>query len=71
MKPPNHFAIDKLYLAGEQVPAGRYRDVDTRREVRLEQEGRLPASLDGRIAAYACVEYTWTQHQARQDERTA
>ena len=59
--------IDELYLAGEYVPSGLYREIDSRREVRLDQEGQLPASLDGRIAAYVCVEYTWIRHQAQRD----
>jgi hypothetical protein len=50
-----------LYLAGELVPAGVYRDVDTGREIRLETAGFLPASLDGRVAAYVCVLYTWDE----------
>ena len=63
----NDFLMDELYIAGEHVPSGLYRDIDTRREVRLDQDGMLPASLDGRIAAYVCVEYTWIQHRARGD----
>jgi len=56
-----------LYLAGEIVSSGRYRDVDTRREVVLKEDGPLPASLDGRIAAYVCVEHTWVQHRSREE----
>jgi hypothetical protein len=48
-----------IYLAGERVPAGIYREVETEREVRLDQEDYLPASLDGRVASYVRVSYTW------------
>lgn len=63
----NDLLVDELYLAGEHVPSGLYRDVDTRREVLLEYDGRLPASLDGRIAAYVCVDYTWRQHKTDEE----
>ncbi|CCW35408.1 hypothetical protein CTKA_02508 [Chthonomonas calidirosea] len=41
-----------IYLAGQRVMPGRYRQLETGREVVLEHEDRLPASLDGRIACY-------------------
>jgi hypothetical protein len=43
-----------LYLAGEVVPPGEYVRVDAWPESRvvLAREGRLPASFDGRVAAY-------------------
>jgi hypothetical protein len=59
----NEMMTADLYLAGERVPAGTYREVDTGREIRLEREDYLPASLDGRVAAYACLLYTWSQTQ--------
>ncbi len=61
--------IDELYLAGQRVPAGLYREIGTGREVRLEQEDVLPASLNGRIATYVCERYTWHQHQAAHTPR--
>lgn len=48
-------ADDTLFLAGQQVPAGTYREISTNREVYLEKEDILPASLDGRVACYVCV----------------
>lgn len=54
---------DELYLAGQTVPSGMYREIDTGREVRVGEHDQLPASLDGRVAAYICVEYTWGQRQ--------
>lgn len=59
--------VDELYLAGQRVPAGLYREVGTGREVRLEEESTLPASLDGRIATYICMRYTWREHQMAHD----
>lgn len=63
MKHFTEFMVDELYLAGERVPAGVYREIDTRREVRLDEDDFLPASLDGHAAAYICVQYLWGQRQ--------
>lgn len=62
----NLLSCDELYLAGQHVAAGQYRNVETGREVCLEQQDFLPASLDGRVAVYACVEYTWERIQSEQ-----
>jgi len=43
---------EEVYLAGQSAPAGRYKQIDTRREIWLEEAGVLPASLDGRVACY-------------------
>lgn len=59
----NEMMTSDLYLAGERVPAGTYREVESGREIRLETEGFLPAILDGRVAAYMSVLYTWGQIQ--------
>lgn len=58
---------DELYLAGEKVLPGIYRQVGGGREIRLEKEDFLPASLDGRVACYQRVQHTWGQiaHQVR------
>ncbi|HLK60475.1 MAG TPA: hypothetical protein VKU00_28190 [Chthonomonadaceae bacterium] len=61
--------VDELYLAGQCVPAGIYREIGTGREIRLEEEDILPGSLDGRIAAYVCIRYTWGQHLQRSAEQ--
>ena len=50
---------DELFLAGERVPSGTYKQVGGEREVRLEEEDFLPASLDGRVACYMRVDYAW------------
>ena len=52
---------DELFLAGERVRPGTYRQVGGMREVLLEQEDFLPASLDGRVACYMLVHDTWEQ----------
>ncbi len=57
-----------LFLAGHAAPAGTYCQVETGREVRLEREGILPATLDGRIAVYQRHQATWAE---RHDDGTA
>ena len=42
----------EIYLAGQRVPAGKYSQIGSRREVCLDKEDNLPASLDGRVACY-------------------
>lgn len=56
---------EELFLAGEKVLPGTYRQVGGGREVRLEKEDVLPASLDGRVACYQRVSYTWAQISER------
>jgi hypothetical protein len=56
-----------LFLAGAKMLPGLYRRIDSRREVCLETEDYLPASLDGRVACYVRV-YTWGQMQ-REEEK--
>lgn len=41
-----------IFLAGERVLPGIYREVETRRELELVSEDYLPATLDGRVACY-------------------
>jgi len=53
--------VDELFLAGERVPSGVYRQIGSGREIRLEQDDFLPASLDGRVACYLRVHHTWSQ----------
>lgn len=52
---------EELYLAGEKVMPGTYRQVGGGREVRIEKEDFLPASLDGRVACYQRVQSTWAE----------
>ena len=53
---------EELFLAGERVLPGIYRQVGGGREVRLEQEDYLPASLDGRVACYTRLNRNWAHH---------
>lgn len=61
---------EEVYLAGEKVLPGIYRQVGSIREVQLETEDVLPASLDGRVACYMRVNHTWAQ-RTRQHTRRA
>ena len=54
-------AGDDLFLAGEKVEAGTYRQIGGGREIRLDKDDFLPASLDGRVACYMRVNSTWGQ----------
>lgn len=40
------------YVAGQLVPPGIYREIESGRLVRLEREDHLPASFDGQVACY-------------------
>ena len=54
---------EDLFLAGEKVRPGIYRQIGGEREVKLEREDFLPASLDGRVACYTCVTAAWGQRK--------
>jgi hypothetical protein len=62
-QPENDQFVDELYLAGERVPSGVYRQLGSSREIRLDAEDFLPASLDGRVACYVRVRNTWDELQ--------
>lgn len=61
LKPENDQFVEELFLPGERVTPGIYRQVGCSREIRLEQEDYLPASLDGRVACYLRVNNTWSE----------
>ena len=50
---------EECFRAGQRVPAGDYRQVDTAREVHLDTEDVLPASLDGHVALYVRRPLIW------------
>lgn len=52
----------EIFLAGQRVPSGVYRHIESGREVRLDKEDILPASLDGRVACYQRIRHLWSQH---------
>ena len=58
-------SANDVYLAGERVLAGTYRQVGGGREIQMDAEGALPASLDGRVACYMRVHSTWAQLAAQ------
>jgi hypothetical protein len=53
--PSTELEVGPFYLAGECVTAGTYRDLETQRQVILDQAGFLPASGDGRVACYVRI----------------
>ena len=54
----DHF-VDEIYLAGERVRPGTYKQLGASRELRLEEEDYLPASTDGRVACYVRLTHHW------------
>ncbi len=60
-QPENDQFVDELFLAGERVPSGIYKQIDGGREIEIKGEDFLPASLDGRVACYMRVNNTWSQ----------
>jgi hypothetical protein len=64
-QPENDQFADELFLAGEKVPAGTYKQIGSRSTIFLQQEDYLPATLDGRVACYMRVNDTWEQRQCR------
>ena len=61
----------EFYLAGERAPAGLYRDTESGRQVTLTREDYLPGSLDGRVACYSRLRFTWSQIQQQSEEKVA
>ena len=47
------------FLAGHAAPAGAYRDVQTGRDIQMDEEGILPATCDGHVAVYIRQPATW------------
>jgi hypothetical protein len=54
----------EIYLAGERVPPGIYQEVGGQREVHLNCEDYLPASLDGRVACFVRADQSWRLQHA-------
>lgn len=67
---PNRNSEASLFVAGQVVPPGLYRQVHSRREVRLDEKGPLPASCDGRVAVYERRSQTWAEIQKEQPNET-
>ena len=62
---------DELYLAGQLVAAGLYKEIETGREVRLDRADSLPATHNGRVGAYVCVRNKWDRWQLEMKEVSA
>ncbi len=50
---------EEIFMVGQKVPAGTYRQVDSSRLITLETAGPLPPSFDGKRAEYCRVERPW------------
>ena len=61
--------IDEMYTAGQKAPAGIYRLVGSTREISLDREDVLPASLDGKVAVYVRQSRTWAQIRLSKGEK--
>jgi len=57
----DHEVGEEVYLAGEKVRPGIYWQIGGDREIRVDKDDTLPASLDGRVACYVRVGATWGQ----------
>ncbi len=60
-----HEEFGNLFLAGERVTPGVYKQLGGEREIRLDEEDVLPGSLDGRVACYMRVNYWGSKVEAR------
>jgi hypothetical protein len=56
-------SAESVYMAGQTVPPGIYCLMEGDREVRLDQEGVLPATCDGHVAVYRRRPETWGERQ--------
>ncbi len=53
--------LEEFYIAGQKVAPGHYRLVGSERDVCLDCEDTLPASLDGKVAVYVRQPVTWAE----------
>lgn len=58
-RPEHDQYVDEVYLAGERVLPGLYKQIGGSRVVTLEREDTLPATCDGKVACYRKIETTW------------
>ncbi len=59
--PENEQFADEIFLAGERVPPGHYKQIGVDREIVLDRDGVLPGSLDGRVACYVLLKYRFVK----------
>ncbi len=53
---------ESLFSPGILVPPGIYRLIGSNREIRLDHEDYLPASLNGQVACYIQVKHSWGEN---------
>ncbi len=58
-------AFGIVFHPGMIVPPGVYRLMGTQREIKLEKEDYLPASLNGEVACYVRVNHLWGKETPR------
>lgn len=63
-RPESDQFADELYLAGERVPRGTYKQLGSNRQLVLEQDDTLPATMDGRVACYVRMDHSWEPVQS-------
>ena len=64
-QPENDQFAEELFLAGEHVLPGTYRQMGSGRTIAVANDDILPASLDGRVACYMRINSTWGQLDQR------
>ena len=52
------------FLAGHRAPTGTYREMQTGREIRMEEADILPATCDGHVAVYVRRPSTWAERDS-------
>ena len=60
-RPIRMFEDSSLFVAGQVAPPGVYRQINSRRQVRLNEQGILPVTCDGRVAVYERRTQTWAE----------
>lgn len=58
-RPESDQFADELFLAGERVPRGTYKQLGSNRCLVLDQDDTLPATMDGRVACYVRMDHAW------------
>jgi hypothetical protein len=59
-QPENDQFTKELFLTGELVRSGMYKQIGIERSIHLDKDDVLPASQDGRIACYMRIENSWS-----------
>lgn len=55
------------FLAGHTAPAGVYREMQTGREIHLEEADILPATCNGRVAVYLRQPTAWSERGSSEE----